>query len=269
MTQLANTQQITHTGAVCLEIFKLLQDKPVTAYANTFTSLGVNLFTSMEPQPPNTTTSLVKGKEWKWTQVCVWGDSRKNKLMIYLEKNLGLNYVVFAQFYPSLYSHLYLNPSRIFSVMFLHLICIYSAIIFSTLLSPPFSHPFSLLYFSSNFSIISASHWVFILYISLSHDFLPNCINCINCYSGTASMCWLLTLPSLPSYNWLKMTTVRHYFPPSSFLLFLSLALPLSIYIHLLHLLFLLLLFLLLLPATFPLLHRPPWVLFTVLQGWQ
>lgn len=58
------------SGAVCLEIFKLLQNKPLTAFANTFTSLGVNLFTSMEPQPPNTTTSLVKGKEWKWTQVC-------------------------------------------------------------------------------------------------------------------------------------------------------------------------------------------------------
>ena len=62
------------TGAVCLEIFKLLQDKPLSAYSNTFTSLGVNLFTSMEPQPPNTTTTVVKGKEWKWTQVIYsWG----------------------------------------------------------------------------------------------------------------------------------------------------------------------------------------------------
>ena len=65
---------ITHTlplypGAVCLEIYKLLQEKPVTAFSNTFTSLGVNLYTSMEPQPPTTTTTLVKGKEWKLTQV--------------------------------------------------------------------------------------------------------------------------------------------------------------------------------------------------------
>jgi ubiquitin-activating enzyme E1 len=49
------------TGAVCLEIYKLVQNKPVTAYINTFSSLAVNMFTSMEPQPPNTTTSLVKG----------------------------------------------------------------------------------------------------------------------------------------------------------------------------------------------------------------
>jgi ubiquitin-activating enzyme E1 len=50
------------TGFICMEMYKLLQDKPVTAYANTFSSLAVNLYTSMEPQPPNTTTSTVKGE---------------------------------------------------------------------------------------------------------------------------------------------------------------------------------------------------------------
>jgi hypothetical protein len=58
-----------YTGFSCLEIYKLLQSKPVTSYFNTFTNLAVCLFTSMEPQPPTTTTSVVKGKEWKWTQV--------------------------------------------------------------------------------------------------------------------------------------------------------------------------------------------------------
>ena len=50
-------------------MYKLLQDKSIHSFANTFTNLAVNLYTSMEPQPPTTTTSRVKGQEYKFTQV--------------------------------------------------------------------------------------------------------------------------------------------------------------------------------------------------------
>jgi ubiquitin-activating enzyme E1 len=55
------------TGAICLELFKLLQDKPASALTNLFVNLAVPIFTSMEPEPPKYVTSLVKGQEWKWT----------------------------------------------------------------------------------------------------------------------------------------------------------------------------------------------------------
>lgn len=55
------------TGFICLEIYKILQKKPITAYSNTFTNLAISLFTSMEPEPPKVTVSMIKGVEWKWT----------------------------------------------------------------------------------------------------------------------------------------------------------------------------------------------------------
>lgn len=57
------------TGLICMELYKLLQKKPVTKLMNTFSNLAIPLFTSMEPEPPKSTTALLKdGKEWKWTQ---------------------------------------------------------------------------------------------------------------------------------------------------------------------------------------------------------
>jgi ubiquitin-activating enzyme E1 len=55
------------TGLICLEVYKILLNKPISAHANTFTNLAISLFTSMEPEPPKVTTSVVKGQEWKWT----------------------------------------------------------------------------------------------------------------------------------------------------------------------------------------------------------
>jgi hypothetical protein len=89
------------TGASCLEIYKLLQKKPVESYSNTFTNLAVSLFTSMEPQPPTTHTSVVKGKEWKWTQ---WDridisqpDMTLKGLMGYLEEEYGAELSMLSQ----------------------------------------------------------------------------------------------------------------------------------------------------------------------------
>jgi len=56
------------TGLICMELFKIVQQKEASKLMNTFSNLALPLFTSMEPEPPKVTTSIVKGKEWKWTQ---------------------------------------------------------------------------------------------------------------------------------------------------------------------------------------------------------
>eukprot|EP01038_Epipyxis_sp_PR26KG_P008482 gene8482-11465_t len=56
------------TGIICIELYKILQNKPLNQLMNSFNNLALPLFTTMEPEPPKTTTSLIKGKEWKWTQ---------------------------------------------------------------------------------------------------------------------------------------------------------------------------------------------------------
>ena len=56
------------SGAICMELFKVLQNKPLDQYLVSFMNLALPFFTSMEPMPPTTTTCIVKGSEWKWTQ---------------------------------------------------------------------------------------------------------------------------------------------------------------------------------------------------------
>ena len=56
-------------GAICLEMYKIIQGKSLDKYLNTFTNLAVPLFTSVTPEPPKTVVTTVKGKEWKWTLV--------------------------------------------------------------------------------------------------------------------------------------------------------------------------------------------------------
>lgn len=55
-------------GSICLELFKILQDKPIESYRNVFTNLALPLFTSMEPEPPQFHKSMLNGKEWAWSQ---------------------------------------------------------------------------------------------------------------------------------------------------------------------------------------------------------
>ena len=51
------------TGFVCLELYKVLQRKPVEAYRNTFANLALPLFAMAEPIVPKT----FKYKELSWT----------------------------------------------------------------------------------------------------------------------------------------------------------------------------------------------------------
>jgi hypothetical protein len=52
-----------------MEIYKLLQKKPITKLSNTFSNLAIPLFTSMEPEPPKITKSVIRGQERKFTPV--------------------------------------------------------------------------------------------------------------------------------------------------------------------------------------------------------
>lgn len=61
------------TGAICMELYKLLLKKSVDHYCNSFYNLAIPLFTSMEPEPPKFNKSMIKGEEWKWNQVSEMG----------------------------------------------------------------------------------------------------------------------------------------------------------------------------------------------------
>lgn len=63
------TTSCNSSAAICVELYKLLLDKPIEQLRNTFSNLALPLFTSAEPDPPKRTTAVVNGKEWKWTQV--------------------------------------------------------------------------------------------------------------------------------------------------------------------------------------------------------
>jgi len=57
------------TAAICVELYKVVLNKPIEQLKNTFSNLALPLFTSAEPDPPKSTTAVVKGKDWKWNQV--------------------------------------------------------------------------------------------------------------------------------------------------------------------------------------------------------
>lgn len=90
------------TGFVCLEIMKIIQEKPVEAFRNAFCNMAVPLFTLSEPMPPAKTKSLLKGKEWNWS---LWdnleldiGNCTLQEFLNHWEDELGLevNMVTFG-----------------------------------------------------------------------------------------------------------------------------------------------------------------------------
>lgn len=96
------------TGAICIELYKILQDKPASKLVNSFTNLALPLFTSMEPEPPKATKSMIKGKEWKWTQ---WDridiadpTMTVEQLIEYLDENYGVELSMLSSGVTILYS---------------------------------------------------------------------------------------------------------------------------------------------------------------------
>jgi len=66
MPAIATTTALV-TGNICLELFKVLLDKPVDQYMNTFSNLALPLFVCQEPDRPASVKSVIKGKEFFWT----------------------------------------------------------------------------------------------------------------------------------------------------------------------------------------------------------
>lgn len=61
------------TGLVCLELYKVIQGKPVEAYRNTFANLALPLFAMAEPIPPK--TFKYRDLEWSlWDRWILEGD---------------------------------------------------------------------------------------------------------------------------------------------------------------------------------------------------
>jgi len=55
------------TGLVCLELYKLAQNRPMAAYRNSYTNLALPLFTNSEPMVPDMVTAKLKSGDWKWS----------------------------------------------------------------------------------------------------------------------------------------------------------------------------------------------------------
>ncbi len=96
------------TGAICLELYKIVQDKPASKLVNSFTNLALPMFTSMEPEPPKATVAQVRGKEWRWTQ---WDridiaqpDMTIEQLIAHLEEEYGVELSMLSTGVTILYS---------------------------------------------------------------------------------------------------------------------------------------------------------------------
>ncbi len=87
------------TGLVCVEMCKLLQNKPLAAYRSSFANLADNVLVASEPFPPATqTTTFPNGEEWTWSlwdavEVCVDGgrDITLAELVDWLKQRYSVN----------------------------------------------------------------------------------------------------------------------------------------------------------------------------------
>ena len=80
-------------GASCIELYKLLQRKPIEAYKCGFINLALPLFTFSEPQPPKMTLAKLPDREWKWSPWdCIdidQGDMLLSDLLAHVQDTYG------------------------------------------------------------------------------------------------------------------------------------------------------------------------------------
>lgn len=55
------------TGLVCLELYKVIQSKPLSQYFNSWINLSLPVFTTSEPGQPDKKKAKIKGKDWEWS----------------------------------------------------------------------------------------------------------------------------------------------------------------------------------------------------------
>lgn len=95
------------TGLICLELYKLLQKKAVTAYKSASVNLAIPLFTFSEPNPPAVQNPVVKGEEWKWSawdRIDIEGDLTLKEFLKYIEDQYGLSVSMVSHGVSILYS---------------------------------------------------------------------------------------------------------------------------------------------------------------------
>jgi len=82
-------------GLVCLELFKMVQNKPIEAFRNTYVNLAIPMFAMSEPNPCSATTSTIpKTGDYKWS---LWdrldvdtGDITLQELIDFFEEKYGM-----------------------------------------------------------------------------------------------------------------------------------------------------------------------------------
>jgi len=83
------------TGLVCLEIYKLIQKKPIGSYLNTYVNLAIPLVSSSEPiGPAQKDSKLLDRGDWKWS---LWdrldvdiGDCTLKEFLDHFRERFGL-----------------------------------------------------------------------------------------------------------------------------------------------------------------------------------
>lgn len=55
------------TGLICMELYKILQKKPIDKLLNTSCNLAIPMFLCSEPEPPATRVTIINGRELRWT----------------------------------------------------------------------------------------------------------------------------------------------------------------------------------------------------------
>jgi len=99
------------TGMVCLELYKIVQSKPLEALKNGFANLAIPIFAFSEPQPPaSTVAKLTKDgepTEWKWTawdKLDIVGDMTLSDLIDHMSDTYGLEVTMISHGVSILYS---------------------------------------------------------------------------------------------------------------------------------------------------------------------